>query len=149
MYLMDLSGTTMYQACLLHSRAERVLKGHVSKQLEKWNVTRMEWLLLATVSEPSKVSDGHTMGEVADILDVRLSQLTALVGKLNEAKLLVQTVAKHDRRTRYLKITGKGTLFLEDVEGEMRGAMRQWLSGIPRDQLAVYMQTVRQLGDEI
>lgn len=138
----------MYQACLLHSRAERVLKGHVSKHLERWNVTRMEWLLLATVSQPSKVPSGHTMGEVADILDVRLSQLTALAGKLNESKLLAQTVAKHDRRTRYLKITSKGSKFLLDIEGELRRAMREWLKDVPRDQLGIYMNTVRQLGDE-
>lgn len=138
----------MYQACLLHSRAERVLKGLVSKQLESWDITRMEWLLLATVSEPSKVAAGHTMGEVADKLDVRLSQLTALAGKLNESKLLAQAVAKHDRRTRYLKITPKGSKFLNDIEGDMRSAMRDWLAGIPREQLATYMQTVKQLGDD-
>lgn len=148
MDVMNLSGITMYEACLLHSRAERVLKGLVSKQLENWDITRMEWLLLATVSEPSKVPAGHTMGEVAHILDVRLSQLTALSGRMSESKLLAQAVAKHDRRTRYLKITQKGTKFLNDIEGDMRNAMREWLAGIPREQLANYMQTVKELGDD-
>jgi DNA-binding MarR family transcriptional regulator len=146
---MDLSGITMYEACLLHSRAERVLKGLVSANLEDWNITRMEWLLLATVAEPSKALDGHTMGEISDALDIRSSQATALLSRLTEANYLSQKVAKQDKRTRYVQITKKGQRLLDDIENEMRAAMRQWLGAIPRDQLKVYMKTVKQLGTDI
>lgn len=139
----------MYQACLLHSRAERVLKSLVSKNLEEWGITRMEWLLLATVSESSKAPEGHTMGELADALDIRLSQVTALVSSMIEAKILSQKVATHDRRTRYVAITSKGNALLEDIEHGMRSAMRQWLGSIAREQLQTYMLTVKQLGYDI
>ncbi len=145
---MDLSKITMYEACLLHSRAERVLKSLVSKHLETSNITRMEWLLLASVEQPSVLTDGHTMGELAALLDVRLSQATALVTTMNEAGLITQKVSQKDRRTRYVRITVKGGKLLETVERSMRQALRQWLSHIPRAQLATYLQTVKQLGGE-
>ncbi len=105
MYRMELREISMYQACLLHSKAERVLKTLVSGVLEEWDITRMEWLLLATVNSPAKKPDGHTMGEIADLLDIRLSQLTALASRLQASALLSQTVSPQDRRTKYLNIT--------------------------------------------
>lgn len=143
---MDLHSLTMYEACLLHSRAERVLKSLVSRQLEEWGITRMEWLLLATVSTPSKKPDGHTMGEVAEQLDIRLSQLTQLSTSMNREGLLSQTVASMDRRTKYLRITPRGKKFLNDIERDMRDTMRTWLSKIPRERLQQYMETVKLLG---
>lgn len=133
----------------MHSRAERILKSLVSKHLEKYNLTRMEWLLLATVSTPSQSKEGHTMGELASILDIRLSQVTALVSTIHEAALLTQKTAAHDKRTRYVAITKKGKDLLADIESNMRQAMRDWLSSIPREQLSIYMQTVKQLGYEL
>lgn len=146
---MDLSKITMYEACLLHSRAERILKSLVSKHLEKYGLTRMEWILLASVHKPPVSVEGHTMGELAKILDIRLSQVTALVSNMQEASLLTQKIAKQDKRTRFVAITRKGNAMLENIETNMRQAMREWLSGIPREQLAIYMQTVKQLGYEV
>ncbi len=146
---MDLSKITMYDACLLHSRAERVLKGLVSTHLENYELTRMEWLLLATVNTQSAVDEGHTMGELAELLDIRLSQVTALTSTLHTARLITQTAAIHDKRTRYVAITNKGSKLLAEIEASMRGAMRTWLKGIPREQLTVHLQTVKQLGSEV
>ncbi len=145
---MNLSEVSMYQACLMHSRAERVLKGYVSRQLEVWDITRMEWLVLASVAETPQVDAGHTMGEIADQLDVRLSQLTALVTKMIATNLVTQKVAEHDRRTRYLAITPKGRKLLDEIETTMRSAMREWLGNIPKDRLAIYLRTVEELGSE-
>lgn len=139
----------MYDACLMHSRAERVLKSLVSKNLEQWNITRMEWLLLASLLRKSKSDTGHTMGEIADVLDIRLSQVTVLVSRMIEAKLLTQTVSGSDRRTRYVNVAPKGKKLLDNIELEMRRAMREWLGSIPRQQLETYMLTVKKLGTDI
>jgi DNA-binding MarR family transcriptional regulator len=132
----------MYEACLLHSRADRALKYIVSKQLEKWKMTRMEWLLLGSVERAPKVSSGHTMGELAQILDIKLSQLTALITGLTENKYVTQKIASHDKRTRYISITNKGKNILDDIEIDMRDSMQKWLGDIPKEQLEIYMQTV-------
>jgi len=145
---MDLSKLTMYDACLLHSRADRVLRGLVANHLEKFTLTRMDWLVLATAGHQAKSEKGHTMTELSELLDIRLSQLTALVSKLQAASLLSQKTARHDRRTRYVSITAKGQGMLDKIEYSMRSAFREWLADIPHDQLSVYMATVEQLAVE-
>jgi DNA-binding MarR family transcriptional regulator len=143
---MQLNDLTMYKACLLHSKSERVLKGLVSKTLDDWDLNRMQWLLLATSDTPSNHPLGHTMSELADILDIKMSQVTALMSSMVEAKLISQQVSNEDRRTRYVKTTRRGKKLLEEIEKGLRKAMRQWLGEIPRDQLAIYMKTVQELG---
>lgn len=144
---MHLSKLTMYEACLLHSRSERVLKGLVSKILEDWDLTRMEWLLLAAADTTPKHAMGHTMGELAATLDIKMSQVTALMSKMSEARLISQQVSNEDRRTRYVKTTRRGRKLLEQIEKSMRQAMREWLGSIPRQRLATYLQTVEELGN--
>lgn len=135
----------MYKACLLHSRAERVLKHLVSKRLEKRGINRMGWLLLASISEPSKHDEGHTMGELAEVLDIRLSQLTALASKMNREGLLLQIISPKDKRTKYVRATPKGTKLLDDIEIVMREAMKDWLAQVEKDDLLSYMNTVENL----
>ena len=138
----------MYQACLFHSRAERYLKGLVSTHLGEWGITRMEWLVLATVNDTSRHEEGHTMGEIARILDIRLSQLTSLVNRLNHAGYISQLISEKDKRTKYVRTTLKGSSLIEGIDIAMRTAIKDWLSNIRQDQLASYMQTVIELGSE-
>lgn len=143
---MNLQTMTMYEACLLHSRAERVLKGMVSDILKQWGITRMEWLVLATAAQEARAADGLTMGELAGILDIKLSQLNVLVSKMTGVGYLELTVADHDRRIKYVQATEQGESLLRDVEGNMRRGMRAWLSNLDRDDLATYLDVLQQLG---
>lgn len=135
---------TMYEALLLHSRADRALRLVVSNQLDRLNVTMMEWLLLATVQLGPK--EGMTMTEVADKLDVTLPQVTALTVKLTKLKLVKQKVSREDRRSRRLVSTQEAFKLLESIEKEVRGAMRDWIGDLPEEQLSGYIKTVEVLG---
>ncbi len=143
---MDLHSLTMYQACLMHSRAERVLKGIVSGHLEKWGITRMEWLVLATASEKSRNRQGHTMSELAYVLNVTLSQLNALTNRMYAEQFIGQEAATKDKRFKFVSITPKGKKLLAEIELNMCDKMRQWLKGIDYDSLTIYMETLQQLG---
>lgn len=136
---------SMYEVCLLHSKADRALRVVVSKDLEQFDITMMEWLLMGVVSNGPK--EGMTMSAVASTLDVTLPQVTALTASLTKAKLLKQKVSPRDRRSRKLVCTPAGRRLLEDVEVAIDRAMREWLSDIPREQLDMYFETVRILAD--
>ena len=143
---MSMTDLTMYQACLLHASADRNLRGMVSKHLERFAITRMEWLLLSAVSEA-----GHTgirMTSLAQLLNVSLPQITALTNGLLEAHRVEQRIDPKDRRSRSLYATKKGRQLIEQVEQSMRGAMREWLADIPRAQLEIYMRTIQQLASD-
>lgn len=138
----SISEFTMYQACLFHANADRNLRAVVSKHLEQFGVTRMEWLLLAAASGRR---GGLHMSALADLLNVSLPQVTALANKLLRAGLVEQRVEPRDRRSRSLVATRRGKDLNKKIEISMRNAMREWLADIPRPQLEIYMNTVMQL----
>jgi len=142
---MTMSDLTMYQACLLHSRADRTLRAVVSSHLEKLRITRMEWLLLAAVCEGP--AEGIRMTALAVTLDVSLPQVTALFGHLLKDGFVKQREAANDRRMRYVSATKKGRVLIATIETSMRGALKDWLANIPRPQLETYMLTVQQLAE--
>lgn len=134
------AGVSMYEACLLHSRADRALRMVVSKQLEQFNVTMMEWLLLGAVSAGPK--EGMTMSSVAAALDVTLPQVTALTAGLTKQKIIKQKISRQDRRSRRLVCTTAGKKLLSEIELAVEKAMREWVEDIPTDDLQTYFKTV-------
>lgn len=142
---MVLTTMTMYQACLLHARADRSLRALVSKCLEKFSITRMEWLLLETVALSG---DGMSKGEVAAVLNVSLPQITALTSGLVKMSLLSQQKGVADKRARRITLTQPGRQLIAGVEQDLRGAMRDWLADIPRSQLITYMLTMQLLAQK-
>jgi DNA-binding MarR family transcriptional regulator len=137
--------SSMYEVCLFHSRADRALRLVVSRRLEQFNVTMMEWLLMGVVAGAPK--EGMTMSAVAAALDVTLPQVTALTASLTKLKLLKQKISRQDRRSRRLGITAAGKKLLTDIEEEVNKAMLEWVADIPEDQLEVYLKTVELLAN--
>lgn len=136
---------TMYEACLAHSRADRALRLVVSRQLEQFNVTMMEWLLVSVVEKGPKT--GITMSSAARALDVTLPQITALTASLTKLKLIKQKISRQDRRSRRLMITNSGVKLLVGVEDVVNKALSEWVSDIPRERLEQYLETVKLLAD--
>ena len=136
---------TMYQACLLHSRADRALRLVVSRKLEQFNVTMMEWLLIGVVDAGPK--EGMTMSAVASALDVTLPQVTALTASLTKLKSLKQKISRQDRRSRRLVVTHSGKKLLTEIEEVVNEAMKEWVVDIPKEQLQTYLRTVEVLAN--
>lgn len=136
----------MYEFCLLLSRADRAFRVVVARQLEKYDLTMMEWLLLATVDEaPTK---GIAMSGVAGRLDVTLPQITALANELVQKKFVKQTVNAKDRRSRYLTITKSGNRTTQDVNVSVKTAMKDWLGDLPEEQLDCFVKTVKTVAED-
>lgn len=128
---------------MIHSRADRNLRDVVTKQLDEHDLTMMQWLMLATVCDHA--GKGMTMSEVAKVLDVSLPQVTALMNDLVKAKFLRQKISSEDRRSRRLTCTISGKRLAGKIETSIGESMRDWLDGIPKEQLVSYMKTVEEL----
>lgn len=133
----------MYEACILHARADRALRAVVAQQLEHFDVTMTEWLMLGAVC--SAPSGGYSMSKLAALLDVTMPQVTALIGNLTGNKLVRQKTQSKDRRSRHVIATAKGRAVLADVEKDINSAMRLWLADIPKTDLRTYLNIVHQL----
>lgn len=136
----------MYEVCLTHSRADRALRVVMSRQLEQFSVTMMEWLLMGVVCHGPR--QGITMSDAAATLDVTLPQVTALTAGLTKAKLLRQKISRQDRRSRRLVCTATGKQLLEETEETANNALREWLADIPKEQLDAYIKTIATLADK-
>ena len=136
---------TMYQACLLHSRADRILRTIVSKQLEQFRITMMEWLLLGVVSE---AKDGITLSQIAQALDVSQPQVTALMDKVAAQKLVKQKVLRQDRRSRSVVLSTRGKYLVEDIEETITQELRGRLAEVPPEQLEAYLLTVKFIAEQ-
>lgn len=137
---------TVYDLCLLHTRADRAMRTTISLQLEHHQLTFMEWLVLGVVSHASK--QGHSMSEIAGYLDVTLPQVTALVNGLTEKKLVNQSISPFDRRGRQVHITAKGSRVLARLESMLRSALHTWSKDIPPNHLYTYALTLDRLAQQ-
>lgn len=133
----------MYDICLLHARSDRMFRSAVAAQLEKSQITMMEWLLLGVVSAgPAK---GVNMSSVADELKVTLPQVTALVNKLLPQKLIKQKSATTDRRSRLVFLTNKGQLVFDEMNEVMQKAKPEIFAGVDDDQQSDYLAVMTKL----
>lgn len=141
----NLDNITMYEACLLHSRADRALRMVAARGLEQFDITMMQWLLLSTTNKGP--ASGMRMSELAESLDVTMPQITALMNDLIKLKLAKQKVNSSDRRSRRLTLTPLGKKQLQKMEEAVDRVMREWLNNIPASEMGNYLQTVSKLSE--
>lgn len=134
---------TMYEACLMHSRADRALRLVVANALEEFNITMMQWLLLATVQKGP--ATGMRMKELAEALDVTMPQITALMNDLTKMKLAKQKINSSDRRSRRLSTTPLGKQHLQKIDKTINSVLKDWLEEVPTQDMNSYLATVKRL----
>ena len=136
----------MHEFFLMHAKADRALRGAISKAIQKSSLTMTEWLALAVIANGPK--EGMRMGEVARQLDVTLPQVTALVTTLLDKKLCKQHVFADDRRGRQVLATLKGKRMLVGLEVDTERALKELSKEIDAAQFQAYMMTTKQLSED-
>lgn len=134
---------TMYEAFLLHARADRSIRLVVGRELAPFNITMMQWLLLVTVQNGA--STGVRMTELAEKLDVTMPQVTALTNDLTKLKLVKQKINAKDRRSRCLVMTPAGTGVVADADKALDGALKKLFKDISTDDIKNYLQTAAKI----
>ena len=134
---------SMGELCLTQSRADRAMHSVVTKQLEPFRLTMMEWLVLVVVSGGSK--EGLSMTRIANALDVTLPQVTALVTTLLHQKLVTQKTLETDRRGRQVNVTLRGRRTLAKLESSIAWALNEWSGHVSEERMREYVETVELL----
>lgn len=137
--------TTVYQACLAYFRADHALRTAANRVLGEFKISMMEWLLLGVVSDGPK--NGITLSHIAVELDVSQPQVTALMNRVLDQKLVRQRVHKTDRRSRTVVLTPRGMRTLDAIETAAKEYTASMLGDVPREQLDAYLLTVRQVAE--
>lgn len=138
-----LDSLTVFEIGLLHSKADRAFRLTIAGQLEPYDVTMMQWLLLATVSRGPDT--GTKMSDLAAALSVTMPQITALMNDLTKMKLVKQKINQSDRRSRRLIVTPQGKKLVEKLEPDVEKGMKAWLKAVPEEDLDGYITTLAQI----
>ena len=131
-----------YQAGVLQARSYRKLRQFMIAQLKDHELTMMEWSVLGLVYDYTS-SGGASVSQIADLVDVEMSQITTMLNALERQKLLQRIINPLDRRSRKIVTTKAGDKKVEKVEKELRTAMKLWLEEIPEKQLSIYIKTLQ------
>ena len=142
---MNPTGMTAYEACLIHAKTERNLRQLIAAELEEYQLTKNEWLLLATIAKSS--AHGYGIGDFATLLDVGMPHVTMLVKGLTEKKLVRQKKDESDRRRRDLVVTKKAESLIVDTEARIKEALKTYLSDVPREKLDTYYEVLTLLAN--
>lgn len=112
---------TIYELCLLHSRADRALRNIVAEKLEPFEITMMQWLLLGVVKAAPK--QGINMSDIATGLGITLPQVTALLSDLTKRRLTKLKTQRKDRRSRHASLTSRGEEILDKAAIEIESKL--------------------------
>ncbi len=137
---MTLSGLPTYHACILQARAYRTLRLFMSAELQEYDLTMMEWVLLGLTS--SKDSEGHSTTELAEILDVGLPLITNMVDRVEKMGLVARKRDAHDKRSKRIFATSRGRVLADHIELKIREDMKEWLCNVEREDLEGYVKTM-------
>lgn len=132
--------SSVFNLCLLHTRADRALRTIINEQLEPFKLTLMEWLLLGAAGEAPK--KGLSLSSIAQRLEVSQPQITALMDKVLAKKFVRQKVPSSDRRGRLVALTPKGTKLLGDVEVTIKNHLNKWLNNGSSPEIKAYLENI-------
>ncbi len=97
---------------------------------EEFGTTLAKWDMVATLA---RQANGVTMSQLSKVLMVSNGNVTQVVDRLVEDRLVIRKVNAADRRSATVHLTHKGWEFFESVAGANRRWMDQMLAGISDD----------------
>jgi DNA-binding MarR family transcriptional regulator len=92
---------------------------------------RYELLLAVSVLASVGTADGPTVADLAETLELAQSSTTQLVRRAEDSGLITRTVATHDARVRYVRLTPEGERRLTDALTALRSE-RAYLGEVSR-----------------
>ena len=95
------------------------------------------------------LKEGGTLhvAEIGERLQISKAQMTHLIDKLVELKMVARNVDAADRRTINITLTDKGRSFLEKHENIIFSAVGKYISGLKKEELETLSTSLRNLRD--
>jgi MarR family 2-MHQ and catechol resistance regulon transcriptional repressor len=87
----------------------------------------------------------HKITEIGERLLVARAQMTHLIDKLVEQKMVARQADSADRRVTNIVLTEKGSAFVEEHDGNIRKATQEILSGLSDEELAELSTSLERL----
>ena len=85
------------------------------------------------------------MAEIGELLLISKSQMTRLIDELINLEMIARQPDVHDRRKSNIMLTSKGEIFIEDVQKNFEGCIKDWLSSLSDEELRELSSSMRRI----
>ena len=113
----------------LVNEVAHLLRTHIDRRVEPYNLTRAKWLALGVLDR----RDGITQTELADYLELDKSTIGRLLDRLEERGFIRREKDPNDRRVFRIFIAKTAYPVLTELEQVADGVRAQALSGISEE----------------
>jgi Transcriptional regulators len=146
----SIGGVFMYESYdqsvgILTNVTNKKLVRYLNTNLERFNITTEQWIVLLKLSEKNKISQKS----LAEIVNKDQPTLTRILDILEKKSLIERHPNEQDRRSFVLHITEKGTSLKEKIEPFLENVFEVILQGIPSENLNMYTKVLLQLNENI
>jgi DNA-binding MarR family transcriptional regulator len=121
------------------------LKCASSERLLRLGVSMAQLHIMFTLQRSGEM----TMTQLADVLNVSLSNATGLIDRLEERGYITRERVATDRRVVLVRVTPAGDQMLEEVDALSEALLRSVLERIPVSQLKVVGHAISALRDAV
>jgi DNA-binding MarR family transcriptional regulator len=146
----SIGGVFMYESYdqsvgILTNVTNKKLVRYLNTNLERFNITTEQWIVLLKLSGKNKISQKS----LAEIVNKDQPTLTRILDILEKKSLIERHPNEKDRRCFVLHITEKGTALKEKIEPFLENVFEVILQGIPSENLNMYTKVLLQLNENI
>lgn len=129
----NLAALTTYQAGAIQASANRSLQKFSDQVLEKFGITKMQWLIIGSVYDAG--SEGVRVSDLAKQLGTNIPYLTNTINLLESKSILERSNNSKDNRAKSVTVAPRFASICPDIEATLRQALRQSIYGVidPQD----------------
>lgn len=140
----DLSGITTYQAGALQSAVHRSLQKYSDKALQRFGITKMQWMIIGVVLDAG--IKGARITELAEVLGTTLPYLTTTINLLESKGMLQRVVNTNDNRSKLVIINPTFVPTCAEIETALRDELRKSIySQVDPKDFYIYVKVLHQL----
>lgn len=129
-----------YQLGLLQAKAYRTLNKHNGKVLKKYKLNTIEWTLLGSLME---WQEGLKPKDMAILLGVEPSFVSAMVRKLKDKKLVNESFSTRDKRAKYIKLENAGKRLINKIEADLSKKNDLLHHGLSLSDIFTYLKVLK------
>jgi DNA-binding MarR family transcriptional regulator len=131
---------TTYQKARLQVVGYRAIQSEVSELLSQYELNTSQWIILGWLYDnPS----GMRITAVAEILEVEVPLITALMQPLQRNKLIVLKTDVSDRRAKLATLTKAGVALVAKLEPAMAAQLAAFDSSIKSSEMDSYFSALQ------
>jgi DNA-binding MarR family transcriptional regulator len=133
-----------YMGGVLFTKAHKLVRIRVYEVLEKYDLNPTYWSILGATMQ---ASEGIRLTTVATQLGIKPPMVTTEATELIKRGLIRRIAHHSDGRAKLLVITPKGSKLANTVEAELNTEVGRLLSGLSREEIAVFQKTLQVIID--